>query len=83
MIGRLIGRLTRGMRYPHIFLVLLGLLAVNLVVPDPIPLIDEAVLALLTLLVSRLRTRRGEPGAEPAEEPEPPRDITSRGATLD
>jgi hypothetical protein len=54
IVGSLVGRL----RYPWVFVLLGVLFAVDLVVPDPIPFIDEVILALLTFLVGSWRTRR-------------------------
>ncbi len=56
------------MRYPYLFLVLGALFLVDLVVPDPIPLVDEILLAVLTFIAATFATRR-------EEDPEP-RDIT-------
>jgi len=50
------------------FAVLAALFLIDLAIPDPIPLIDEALLAFLTLLVGSLKTRR---------EPSPPQQHTS------
>jgi len=65
----LINRLIPGIRYPWLFAILAGLFAIDLVVPDPVPLLDEVVLAVLTFLVASWRTRQDD------ERP-PPRDIT-------
>jgi Family of unknown function (DUF6116) len=54
IVGSLVGRL----RYPWVFVLLGVLFVVDLVVPDPIPFIDEVMLALLTFLVGSWRTRR-------------------------
>ena len=56
------------MRYPHLFLILGALFLVDLVVPDPIPLVDEVLLAVLTFIVATFTSRRGEDTG--------PRDIT-------
>jgi hypothetical protein len=56
------------MRYPYLFLVLGGLFLVDLVVPDPIPLVDEIMLAVLTFIAASFSTRQ-------EADPEP-RDIT-------
>jgi hypothetical protein len=49
IIQRILARLSR-----HQLAVLTGvLLAVDLLVPDPIPFVDEIVLGLLTLVLSR------------------------------
>jgi len=50
------------MRYPQLFLILLGLFCVDLFIPDPIPFVDEIMLGLLTVLFGMLRER---------EQPEP------------
>jgi hypothetical protein len=54
IVGSLVGRL----RYPWVFVLLGVLFVADLVVPDPIPFIDEVMLALLTFLVGSWRTRR-------------------------
>jgi hypothetical protein len=56
------------MRYPYLFLVLGALFLVDLVVPDPIPLVDEILLAVLAFIAATFTSRR-------EEDPEP-RDIT-------
>jgi hypothetical protein len=53
LVGRLVGR----MRYPWVFVLLGALFVADLVIPDPIPFIDEVMLALLTFLVGSWRTR--------------------------
>jgi hypothetical protein len=67
-VASIFQRLLPRMRFPQLFALLAGLLVVDLLVPDPIPLIDEITLALLTLLVGSWRTRR--------DPQPPPRDIT-------
>ena len=64
----LVNRWLPRLRYPYLFLVLGGLFLVDLVVPDPIPLVDELLLAVLTFIAATFTTRR-----EPSEAP---RDIT-------
>ena len=68
-VAALINRLIPGIRYPWLLAIVAGLFAIDLVVPDPIPLLDEVVLAALTFLLASWRTRRDD------ERP-PPRDIT-------
>jgi len=68
-VSALIDRLIPGIRYPWLLVILGGLLAIDMVVFDPIPFIDEAVLAVLTFLVASWRTRRDD--ADP-----PPIDVT-------
>ena len=64
----LVNRLLPRMRYPYLFLILGALFLVDLVFPDPIPLVDELLLAVLTFIAATFTTRRDE-------DPEP-RDIT-------
>jgi len=64
----LVSRLLPRMRYPYLFLILGGLFLVDLIVPDPIPLVDEILLAVLTFIAATFSTRQ-------EEDPEP-RDIT-------
>ncbi len=64
----LVQRLLPRLRYPQLFLALAALLLVDLVLPDPVPLLDELLLATLTFIAASLRHRR--------EEPPPPRDVT-------
>lgn len=52
-------RFTAGLRYPQLFLLTAALFAVDLVVPDMIPLVDELLLGMLTLLLARIKDRRG------------------------
>jgi hypothetical protein len=56
-VGKLITRLTAGMRFPTLFLIVGGLFLVNLVVPDLIPFYDEILMAMLTVLVASFRRR--------------------------
>lgn len=67
-ITALIQRFLPRLRYPYLFLILGGLFVVDLVVPDPIPLVDELMLAMLTFLAATLTTRK--------DDVPPPRDIT-------
>lgn len=58
IVGRLVGRL----RYPWVFALLVFLLVADLLIPDPIPFVDEALLALLTFLVGSWGSRKkGQP----------------------
>ena len=64
----LIKRFLPRLRYPYLVLILGGLLLVDLVVPDPLPLVDELMLAILTFIAASFTTRR--------EASPPPRDVT-------
>jgi hypothetical protein len=70
----LVGRLAARLRYPHLFLLLAGLFVADLVIPDMLPFVDEALLALLTVLVGSWRTRREPPQGPPTSPGLPPGD---------
>jgi hypothetical protein len=55
--GGLVGRVLGRLRFPQLFAVLAGLLLLDLVLPDPIPLLDEIVLVVFTMLVGMWRQR--------------------------
>ena len=67
-LAALVARFLPRMRYPYLFLILGALFLVDLVVPDPIPLVDEILLAVLTFIAATFTTRR-------EADPEP-RDVT-------
>ena len=75
IVGSLVGRL----KYPWVFALLVALLVVDLVIPDPIPFVDEMMLALLTFLVGSWRTRqRGTSEAARVDPPGSGRDGNAR-----
>lgn len=49
---------ARRLRHPTLFKIVAVLFAVNLVVPDAIPLIDEILLGLGTLLLANWKDRK-------------------------
>jgi hypothetical protein len=59
LVGLLVGYLGR-LRFPYLLAVTALLLAVDLVVPDVIPLVDEILLGLLTVVLAAWR-KRGAP----------------------
>lgn len=78
----LIGRLQRyaGQLKSSTLLVLVAsLFALDLVVPDPLPFVDEIVLGIVTILVARWQGRRQEP---PPAKPSP-KDVTPPGGKDD
>ena len=54
-IGNLVTRLTAGMRFPTLFLIIGGLFLVDLVIPDLIPFYDEILMAMLAVLIASIR----------------------------
>lgn len=53
VIARFLGRLAT----PRLFLIAATLLGLDLLIPDFIPFVDEALLAILTLLFARRKAR--------------------------
>lgn len=49
------------LRYPQLFFLTAAIFVVDLVVPDPIPFVDEILLGLLTLLLGGLADRHRPP----------------------
>ena len=64
--GTLLGFASR-LRFPTLFFITLGLWAVNLVIPDPLPLIDEIVMGLVTLMLATWKSAKA-PDAAPTRE---------------
>ncbi len=58
MIGRVVTRFAAGLRFPTLFKIVAALFVLDLVVPDLIPFYDEILLALGTLLLGSLKSRR-------------------------
>lgn len=58
---------ARRLRYPTLFKVTGALFLLTLVVPDPIPFVDEILLGLGTLLLANWKTR-GRPGDGAADD---------------
>lgn len=56
--GALLGFAQR-LRFPQLFLLALGLFVVDLLLPDFIPLLDEILLGILTLLLAAWKRRKG------------------------
>lgn len=51
-------RFASGLRFPKLLVLMGGLFLVDLVIPDVIPLVDEMLLALITLVLANLRSKR-------------------------
>ena len=68
MRNPLIAVLTRffeGLRYPWLFAIAAGLFLTDLFVPDILPLADEILLAVVTVLLASRKTERTPEPAEP------------------
>jgi hypothetical protein len=64
MIGNVITRFAAGLRFPTLFKIVGALFLIDFFLPDLIPFADEILLALGTLLLGSLRSRRGVPVAD-------------------
>ena len=67
MIGWIRGRLrnwAQQLRFPRLLLLTAVVFGVNVAIPDVIPFVDEILLGLATVILSRLRIGR-EPGSAP------------------
>ncbi len=56
-VPRRLRRYAEKLSFPRLFLLTGGLFLVTLVVPDPLPFVDEILLGLLTLMVGSIRRR--------------------------
>ncbi len=63
LISALVAYFAR-LRFPVLLAITAALFLVDLVVPDVLPLVDEALLGLVTLLLANWRKRRVEPAGE-------------------
>ena len=73
IVGSLVGRL----KYPWVFVLLAAVFVVDAIIPDPIPFVDEIMLALLTFLVGTWRTRGKAPPDVVAVDPSVPGSLPS------
>jgi len=77
-LGRVLGPFLGRLRFPWLFLVLAGLLLLDVVTPDPIPLLDELVLAVLTLLAGSWKSPQPPPARPPQpSQPAPPEPLVA------
>lgn len=89
MIKLFIGPLlawARTLRYPTLFKLTSALFLLTLVLPDPIPFLDEIVLGLSTLLLANWHQRKrpvAQQGAEPASSQPPPSGAPSPRPPID
>ena len=55
---------ARGLRFPVLFMLTAGVLLLDLLLPDPIPFVDEVLIGLATLMLASWKRRRVESGRE-------------------
>lgn len=49
---------ARGLRYPTLFKLAAGLFLLDVLLPDPIPFVDEVLFGLVTLLLANWKNRK-------------------------
>lgn len=67
-----------GLRFPQLLGLVALLFVLDLIVPDPIPFLDEALLGLLTLLFASWKRDRG---FEEKEEPRVVKNVTPKNGS--
>jgi len=55
MLPKFVRRFLERRRFPTLLLIAAALLVINLIIPDPLPLTDEALMLIATLLIGALR----------------------------
>lgn len=55
--ARIVERVAGRLRFPALFMLTAALFVVNLVVPDPLPFVDEILLGLVTLMLGAWKDR--------------------------
>lgn len=67
-VQEIVGTLLARMKYPWVFVLLAVVFVADLILPDPLPFVDEIMLALLTFLIGTWRTRdKGDPPPSPGD----------------
>jgi hypothetical protein len=72
VIPAAVERLVSGMRFPHLFLATALIFVADLLIPDLIPLADELLLGLFTVLLGSWRARTADPAAPEIKDVTPP-----------
>lgn len=75
----LLGRFGAGLRFPVLFFLVACLLALNAVIPDPVPFLDELILVLVAALLASWKRAPLPPPTDPAE----PIDVTDSSERID
>ncbi|HKI87182.1 MAG TPA: DUF6116 family protein [Thermoanaerobaculia bacterium] len=75
IIEKLVRRVAPGIRFPRLFAFFLILLVADILIPDPVPFLDEAVLAVGTILFGMWR--EGKHDTPPPQKP-PEKNVTPR-----
>ena len=65
VICRTLDRLVGHLRFPQLFLLMGTLFVLDVLIPDFIPLVDEIILGLLTLMLGNWKNRKNPRPAAP------------------
>lgn len=76
LIPSLIGRFAGRLRFPQLFVFTAVIFGLDLLVPDLIPLVDEVLLGLITLLLGTWKKDGVETSPVEAGDKPPMKDIT-------
>ena len=77
LVAPILGFLSR-LSFPRLFLLAAALWAVDMVVPDFVPFIDELLLGIATLLLASFRKRKA-PDLDTAKSPQATNDVPRIG----
>ena len=75
----LLGRYGAELRFPVLFFVALCLFSLNMVLPDPVPFIDELILGLMTAMLASWKSETAPPSGDGSE----PIDVTASVERVD
>lgn len=70
------GRFLSRLRFPQLFGLAALLLVVNLFIPDPLPFLDEALLAILTVVLGQIRSSDDEEDEDDDGDEPPIKNVT-------
>lgn len=70
MIPKLVRRFLERRRFPTLMLLGAVLFIANLLIPDPIPFVDEILMLIATVAIGSVRSRK-KPSQEPEEQQKP------------
>jgi len=77
-----LGSYGAELRFPVLFFVVAVLLVFNMALPDPLPFLDELILALMTAMLASWKRPASPPAASSPDAPEPI-DVTARVERVD
>ena len=64
-------RFTKQLKSSTLLLIVTTLFVLDVLIPDPLPFVDEIILGIMTILIARWQSRRKKPAPKP-----PPKNVT-------